>query len=24
MKMLKIKGDATLQHVYKHVAVFHL
>jgi len=24
MKMLKIKGDATLQQLYKHMAVFHL
>jgi len=24
MKMLKIKGDVTLQHLYKHVAMFHL
>jgi len=24
MKMLKIKGDVTLQHLYMHVAVFNL
>jgi len=24
MKMLKIKGGVTLQHLYKHMAMFHL
>lgn len=24
MKMLKIKRDGTLKHLYKHMAVFHL